>query len=105
MGWMVGVTLGVGGELEEHLLEVGAVRPAQLDERYADLVRDPRDAGMALAQALLLPNWFAGLAGLAGFGFLFYLRLGPEERMMEQRFGEAYVSYKSRTDRIIPGIW
>lgn len=60
---------------------------------------------MALGQALLLPNWFAGCAGLAGFGFLFFLRIGPEERMMEQKFGEAYVSYKSRTDRIIPGIW
>lgn len=60
---------------------------------------------MALAQALLLPNWFAGLSGLAGFGFLFFLRIGPEERMMEQKFGHEYVSYKSRTDRIIPGIW
>ena len=29
---------------------------------------------MALAQALLIPNWFAGMAGLAGFGFLFFLR-------------------------------
>lgn len=60
---------------------------------------------MALGQALLLPNWFAGLAGLVGFGFLFFLRIGPEERMMEQKFGNEYVSYKSRTDRIIPGIW
>jgi protein-S-isoprenylcysteine O-methyltransferase Ste14 len=60
---------------------------------------------MALGQALLLPNWFAGFAGLVGFGFLFFLRIGPEERMMEQKFGDEYVSYKSRTDRIIPGIW
>jgi protein-S-isoprenylcysteine O-methyltransferase Ste14 len=60
---------------------------------------------MALAQALLLPNWFAGLAGLIGFGFLFFRRIGPEERMMEQKFGDEYVSYKGRTDRIIPGVW
>lgn len=60
---------------------------------------------MAIGQALLLPNWFAGMAGMAGFGFLFFLRIGPEERMMEQKFGDEYVSYKSRTDRIIPGVW
>ena len=45
------------------------------------------------------------MAGMAGFGFLFFLRIGPEERMMEQKFGDEYVSYKSRTDRIIPGVW
>ena len=33
---------------------------------------------MALAQALLLPNWVAGLSGLVGFGMLFALRIGPE---------------------------
>jgi protein-S-isoprenylcysteine O-methyltransferase Ste14 len=36
---------------------------------------------------------------------MFALRLGPEERMMRARFGEAYERYCSRTKRIIPGIW
>lgn len=60
---------------------------------------------MALAQALLLPNWIAGLSGLVGFGTLFFLRVGPEEAMMEETFGEDYRDYKARTARIIPGIY
>ena len=60
---------------------------------------------MAIAQALLLPNWFAGCAGILGFGFLFFARIGPEEKMMEDRFGLAYKAYCERTFRIIPGVW
>ncbi|MEC5322308.1 protein-S-isoprenylcysteine O-methyltransferase [Aurantimonas sp. A3-2-R12] len=60
---------------------------------------------MALAQALLVPNWIAGPAGLIGFGILFAARIGPEERMMEETFGDAYRAYKARTARIIPGIF
>lgn len=59
----------------------------------------------ALSQALLLPNWIAGPAGLIGFGTLFFARIGAEERMMEERFGEAYRDYVTRTDRILPGIY
>ena len=60
---------------------------------------------MALAQALLVPNWVAGPAGLVGFGLLFALRIGPEEKMMEEAFGEEYRAYRSRTWRIIPYIY
>ena len=60
---------------------------------------------MALAQAFLLPNWIAGLAGLVGFGTLFFLRLGPEEQMMEQTFGAEYEAYRRRTKRVIPFIY
>jgi len=59
----------------------------------------------ALAQALLLPNWVAGFAGILGFGTLFFGRIGREERMMLETFGMEYRDYMSRTDRIIPGIF
>jgi len=58
----------------------------------------------ALAQPFLLSNWVAGFAGIAGFGTLYFLRVGQEEQMMEERFGEEYRQYCARTKRIIPGI-
>lgn len=56
----------------------------------------------AVAQALLLPNWIAGLSGLAGFGTLYFLRVGQEERLMIEAFGDSYRSYMERTARLIP---
>ena len=59
----------------------------------------------AVAQALLLPNWIAGFAGLAGFGILFYGRVAREERMMLETFGDSYRAYMARTGRVFPSIF
>ena len=58
----------------------------------------------AIAQALLLPNWIAGFAGLAGFGILFFGRVAREEQMMLETFGDSYRAYMARTGRIFPFI-
>lgn len=59
----------------------------------------------AISQALLLPNWIAGFAGLVGFGILFFARVGHEERMMLETFGDDYRDYMARTHRLIPGLY
>ena len=59
----------------------------------------------AVSQALLLPNWFAGLAGLFGFGTLFFGRVAREERMMIESFGHQYCEYMKRTYRLFPGLY
>lgn len=59
----------------------------------------------ALAQALLLPNWVAGFAGFVGFGTLYAFRIGREERMMLDAFGEEYRAYAARTARLIPWLY
>lgn len=58
-----------------------------------------------VAQALLLPNWVAGVAGLVGFGILFFGRIAREEQMMLETFGEGYRLYMARTGRIFPPIF
>ena len=71
-------------------------------------VRHPMYAAFwlwALAQFLLLPNWIAGAAGLVGFGVLFFGRVGAEERMLVDHFGDDYRRYMARTARIIPGVY
>jgi protein-S-isoprenylcysteine O-methyltransferase Ste14 len=60
---------------------------------------------MALGQALLLPNWVAGSAGLVGFGILFFGRVGREEVMMTAAFGEEYRAYMRRTARVVPWLY
>lgn len=60
---------------------------------------------MALAQALLLPNFVAGFAGIVGFGTLYLLRVKQEEALMLKGFGPEYQAYMDRTGRILPKLF
>lgn len=57
-----------------------------------------------LAQLLRLHNWIAGPAMLLVTVPQVLLRVGDEERMMVERFGEAYERYMARTGRLLPRL-
>lgn len=57
-----------------------------------------------LAQALLVPNWAGGLAGLVFFLPVYITRRPIEEEMMLDQFGEAYRDYMNRVGGIFPKI-
>jgi protein-S-isoprenylcysteine O-methyltransferase Ste14 len=59
---------------------------------------------LGLAQFLLLPNWVGGGAGLAGAAILYAFRIGREEKMMLENFGDEYRGYMRQTKRLVPWI-
>ena len=59
----------------------------------------------SLGQALALPNYVAGPSYGVAMVLLIAFRLGPEERMMLEEFGEGYSQYPARTKRLVPGLW
>jgi protein-S-isoprenylcysteine O-methyltransferase Ste14 len=71
------------------------------------LIRHPMYSSfflLGIAQMLLIPNWFAGLAGVAGAGILYGFRVRREERMMLETFGDEYRAYTAHTKRIVPWL-
>lgn len=71
-------------------------------------IRHPIYAGhwlAALAQALLLHNSIAGLAGLILILPMYVHRVRREEQNLLERFGEEYRRYMDRTGRVIPVFW
>ncbi|MEM9805946.1 MAG: protein-S-isoprenylcysteine O-methyltransferase [Cyanobacteria bacterium P01_D01_bin.56] len=58
-----------------------------------------------IAQGLLLTNWIAGLAGVITFGTLYFFRVGNEENMMLEQFGDQYQAYRQRTKRLVPFLF
>ncbi len=58
----------------------------------------------AVAQVLLLPNWVAGPAGLALFLPLYLHRVGREEQLLLEYFGQPYRRYMEQTGRLVPRL-
>ena len=70
-------------------------------------IRHPMYAAIflfALAQGFLLQNWLAGWGGLVSFAALYLFRVGREEEMMREFFGEPYRAYMKRTGRLLPRL-
>jgi protein-S-isoprenylcysteine O-methyltransferase Ste14 len=59
----------------------------------------------SIGQALVVPNWVVGPSYLVAFGILFAFRIGAEERMMLETFGEEYAGDMTKTKLLVPGIW
>jgi protein-S-isoprenylcysteine O-methyltransferase Ste14 len=71
-------------------------------------VRHPMYCGLlvySVGQTLVVPNWIAGPSYGLAMVLLCAFRLGPEERMMLEEFGAAYMAYMRRTKRLVPGVW
>jgi protein-S-isoprenylcysteine O-methyltransferase Ste14 len=58
-----------------------------------------------VGQALVVPNWFVGPSYGVSMILLFAFRVGPEEGMMLEEFGQDYQAYMATTKRLVPGIW
>lgn len=55
-----------------------------------------------LAQALLLPNWLAGVVGGLVFIPFYFLRVRAEEKLMLDSFGDEYAAYMKKTGGVLP---
>jgi protein-S-isoprenylcysteine O-methyltransferase Ste14 len=56
----------------------------------------------AVAQIMLLHNWIAGYSFIIFVVPHFFSRVGIEEKLMTDQFGEEYRAYMKRTKRLIP---
>ena len=58
----------------------------------------------ALATPLILTNWIAGFSMLIPQLAQYWLRIGAEERMMLDQFGDQYRDYMKITGRLLPRL-
>ncbi|MBN1535749.1 MAG: isoprenylcysteine carboxylmethyltransferase family protein [Anaerolineales bacterium] len=58
-----------------------------------------------LGGGLLASNWVLTVIPVLMFGILVAIRMGQEEKVMEESFGQAYIEYEKRTGRLIPRMF
>lgn len=72
------------------------------------VLRHPAYAGYLL-MALGICTGYSSLAGLTGTLFVLLpglvYRIRVEEKLLEEKFGDKFKKYASRSKRLIPGIW
>lgn len=57
-----------------------------------------------LAQPLLVHNWIVGFSGPIAFAIMYFIRVPYEEAMMQERFGDCYDEYVSKSSRLWPRL-
>jgi len=101
--WLSHVSLGDNWSPRPEIL-AGHVLVTQGVYRF---VRHPMYAAhflWGIAQALLLGNWVAGPAMLVVMLPVYLVRAPREERLLGERFGEAYEAWAARTGRLLPRL-
>jgi protein-S-isoprenylcysteine O-methyltransferase Ste14 len=53
---------------------------------------------------LLSSNWVLTVVPVIMFALMVIMRMGKEEKVMEEKFGQKYIAYKERTGRLLPRI-
>jgi protein-S-isoprenylcysteine O-methyltransferase Ste14 len=85
-------------------LEIRAAHTLVTDGIYG-YIRHPMYASQwlwSIAQILLLQNWLAGPIGLLITIPFYFLRVGPEEKMMLDTFGDQYRQYMNKVGGLFP---
>jgi len=59
----------------------------------------------AIAQVLMLHNWIAGYSFFVVMIPHYLVRVGREEKMLQDHYGQKYKDYAERTGRIFPKLW
>lgn len=59
---------------------------------------------MVISTALISANLLVGVFGFLTWTLLYVVRVGDEEEMMLEQFGEEYEEYIKRTGRLIPKL-
>ena len=57
-----------------------------------------------ILQLFITSNWFVGLFGILSWGFLYFTRVGNEEKLMIEQFGDKYLEYIKNTGRLLPKV-